>query len=658
MTVLLIRHSNNQPVSLTKLIADSSGEGKVWETNLRGYLAKIYHDPTPFKIAKLKVMLANPPADPMLSHNHVSIAWVSDLLKDSNGKYVGFLMPKIKDSKQLSSVCNPKSRKRNAPGFNWYYLHVTALNTAWIIQAIHAKGYVLGDIKLENILVNNRAMTAVIDTDSFQVRDTSAKKIYRCTVGSEGFTPPELLGKDFRKVNQSQNQDRFRLGVLIHYLLFGYHPFSGQWTGVGESPEQTKLIKQGYWYAAHNSPIRASKTTIPLDVVHPELKKLFLRCFNEGHTQPHLRPSALDWHNALEVAVNQLTSCSRVDNHHYSQHYGKCYWCDRATNLGVDIFPGFAGSAEIPHRVKQSSTPPKVPVKYKRETVFSVKNHSNQNNMSLSSIAKQHNKSLKQQKYNKHFSSNHVLNFIRENYVISLILFFGMLLFFILIKFNEVQYNLQNYNINFANELEKRKSKVYSLTKKEILQGEAYYSSGNYVEAIAAYIKAIEMHIKRGAFLTNVEKYFEAIDNYDRAFNVFSYIANCYYHKGKKEFGLGNYDQAIEDYSQAIYLNSLLSEAYVDRQLMEAYIERDIVISYFKNTNIENEVYTTNKYNFYLSNIYLGRGIALYNWGDKNSAYKNFDIAKDLGNQKAIERLANFQYDKNDPSSKPNFYNK
>ena len=273
MIVLLTRHSNNQPVSLTKQIADS-GEGQVWETNINGYLAKIYHDPTPARIAKLKVMLANPPADPMLSHNHVSIAWVSDLLKDSNGKYLGFLMPAIADSKQLSSVYNPRRRKKVAPGFNWYYLHVTALNASWIIQEIHAKGYVLGDIKLENILVNDRAMTAVIDTDSFQVRDPQSNKVYRCTVGSEGFTPPELLGKDFDTTNQTELHDRFRLGVLIHYLLFGYHPFSGQWTGVGESPEQTELIKQGYWYAAHNSPIRPSKTTIPLDVVHPELKKL------------------------------------------------------------------------------------------------------------------------------------------------------------------------------------------------------------------------------------------------------------------------------------------------------------------------------------------------------------------------------------------------
>ncbi len=243
MIVLLNRASNNQPVSLIKQIADS-GEGEVWETNQSGYLAKIYHDPTSARIEKLKVMLANPPVDPMLKYNHVSIAWPSDLLKDSSGKYLGFLMPAIRDSKQLSSVYNPRRRKKVAPGFNWYYLHVTALNTAWIIQEIHSKGYVLGDIKLENILVNDRAMVSVIDTDSFQVRDSRSNKVYRCTVGSEGFTPAELLGKDFSSTYQTVTHDRFRIGVLIHYLLFGYHPFSGQWIGVGESPDQNLTIQK------------------------------------------------------------------------------------------------------------------------------------------------------------------------------------------------------------------------------------------------------------------------------------------------------------------------------------------------------------------------------------------------------------------------------
>ena len=471
----LIRHSNQQTITLTEEIANS-GEGKVWETNLNGYLAKIYHKPTPARIAKLKVMLANPPADPMLIHNHVSIAWVSDLLKDSNGKYVGFLMPEIENSKSLFSICNPSRRKKVASGFNWYYLHVTALNTAWIIQSIHAKGYVLGDIKLENILVNNRAMTAVIDTDSFQVRDTSAKKIYLCTVGSEGFTPPELIGKDFHKVKQSQNQDRFRIAVLMHYLLFGYHPFSGSWTGVGECPEQSELIKHGYWYGAPNSPIRENDSTIPLDVLHPKLKQLFLQCFNDGHELSHLRPTAKDWHKALEVAVNDLTACSRIDSHYYSKHYGKCYWCDRTDILNVDIFPGTAGSAKIPYK-ERNYRPPKVSKKYKKETIFIVDNYSNQNNVLSNSITSSYNKNLKQIQYNKHLASNPIIVFIRNNYVISIISFFCILFLLILLQINTVQYKTKNHNINFKSEFEKRRQRVFDLSVLVISNGDIYSNS-------------------------------------------------------------------------------------------------------------------------------------------------------------------------------------
>ena len=65
---------------------------------------------------------------------------------------------------------------------------------------------------------------------------------------------------------------------------------------------------------------------------------------------------AQDWHNALEVGVNELIGCSNIDSHHYSWHYGKCYWCERADNLGVDIFPGAAGKAIIPSNNSASST--------------------------------------------------------------------------------------------------------------------------------------------------------------------------------------------------------------------------------------------------------------------------------------------------------------
>lgn len=177
------------------------------------------------------------------------------------------------------------------------------------------------------------------------MRGSQTGQVYRCTVGSEGFTPVELLGKDFSVTDQTEIHDHFRLAVLIHYLLFGYHPFSGQWTGSGECPEQTELIRKGFWTYSQNRLICASQNTISLNVVHPEIKRCFLKCFNVGHTSPHLRPTAEEWHNALQVAVDDLTVCSKVDSHHYSRNYGKCYWCERTAKLGVDIFPGGFGTA-------------------------------------------------------------------------------------------------------------------------------------------------------------------------------------------------------------------------------------------------------------------------------------------------------------------------
>ena len=333
------RDSKGQSINLGKKIG-TGGEGVVWETNRSGYLAKIYNNlPDTEKVEKLKVMLANPPQDPTSTQNHICIAWVRDLVYDSTNKCVGFLMPSINQAKGIFEVYNSQSRQKVAPGFNWNYLHATALNVAAIIQAIHDKGYVIGDINQKNFLVNETGMVSIIDTDSFQVTDPNTQKVFRCRVVTPEFTPPELLEKDVSQLTQNRYHDRFRLAVIIYLLLFGgNHPFSGQWNGSGNQPAQGELIKQGFWLYGQNSLLQPSQNTIPLDVVHPEIKKLFLKCFNDGHKTPSLRPSAKDWCNALQVAMSQLKNCSLVLNHVYSYTYSKCYWCERRKSLGADIF--------------------------------------------------------------------------------------------------------------------------------------------------------------------------------------------------------------------------------------------------------------------------------------------------------------------------------
>ncbi|PSB04895.1 helix-hairpin-helix domain-containing protein [Merismopedia glauca] len=330
--------STGQSISLIKQLA-TSGEGEVWRTNIAGYLAKIYHHPDSQRIRKLEVMIANPPQDPNAQIKHTSFAWPKSLLRDERGQSIGFLMPQIVDSVEILDVYNPRRRQAVVPGFNWLYLHATAVNIASIIAAIHRAGYVLGDIKPQNILVNNQALASIIDTDSFQVKDSETQAIYRCPVGSEGFTPPELLGQDLATTDQTEIHDRFRLGVIIYLLLFGDHPFKGKWVGKGDSPEPHQLLRQGFWPYGMNSLIQPGPLTIPLDTVHPELQKCFQRCFTDGHAHPELRPSAQKWFSTLQLALKELKVCRKNPRHYHSESYGKCYWCDRQRQLGVDIFP-------------------------------------------------------------------------------------------------------------------------------------------------------------------------------------------------------------------------------------------------------------------------------------------------------------------------------
>ncbi|MFM6502446.1 MAG: protein kinase domain-containing protein [Dolichospermum sp.] len=339
MTVLTCAITGKS-ITLLKEIANS-GEAKVWRTNQNGYLAKIYHSPTSERVQKLAVMIDHPPTEPNSHLHHVSFAWPKSVLKNAQGNFVGFLMPEIKGGKELIDVYNPQRRKKLELEIDWRFLHTTALNIASIIAALHEAGYVLGDIKPQNILVNNRALPSIIDTDSFQIKNPRNSKVYRCLVGSEGYTPPELMGRDFDIIEQTEVHDRFRLGVIIYQLLFGGNsPFQGKWTGAGETPEPNELIRRGLWVYGANTLITAAARTIPLEIVYPDIQQCFLKCFNDGHKNPNSRPTAREWLEALKVGNDNLTICGRVDSHYYSRTFGNCYWCDRSTNLGVDIFPG------------------------------------------------------------------------------------------------------------------------------------------------------------------------------------------------------------------------------------------------------------------------------------------------------------------------------
>ena len=340
------RQSDGQVITLSSEL-DRGGEGRVLLADgMPGFLAKLYESPNEVPLRKLAIMLKNPPEDPRPG-GVVSIAWPVDLLRADGGEgsVVGFLMERVEGAKHLSHAFIPQDRLQWCPWFEYRYLHRTARNLATAVQALHDRGYVVGDVSYSNVLVKDNALVALVDTDSFQVRDPESGAVYRCPVGKEEYTPPELQGQAFAEVDRRPEHDLFGLAVLIFQLLMeGMHPFNGRFTGAEEDPcpALADRIKLG-WFPYRPGlglPYEPALSSLKFDVLHPALRNLFLRCFEGGHTNPEIRPDGKTWAQALDGAEKDLRPCAANGHHWYGRHLRSCPWCERVIRLrGQDAFP-------------------------------------------------------------------------------------------------------------------------------------------------------------------------------------------------------------------------------------------------------------------------------------------------------------------------------
>jgi tetratricopeptide (TPR) repeat protein/serine/threonine protein kinase len=357
------RQSDGQVINLGSEIA-RGGEGAIHPYPPDASLvAKVYHAHKlkDIDIDKLQLMLANPPDDSVKKdHGCVSIAWPVDLLLSINGsqQIIGFLMPRVpmQQVRPIHDYYSPKTRREKNLGFNYFYLHRTARNLAGAMSALHAKQYVIGDVNESNILVYNRAMVTLVDTDSFQVRDFQQGKVYRCRVGKAEYTPPELQRKTFADYDRTPEHDLFGLGALIFQLLMeGMHPFAAVYQGTGEPPPTEKRILTGHFpYGTKKVPYGPAPNAVPFEVLHPRLRHLLVCCFEDGHSKPQARPDAQTWMKALDEAEKALVSCGVNSEHRYGGHLRDCPWCDRKKRLGLDAFPPMSGG--------QSNIPVQIPL--------------------------------------------------------------------------------------------------------------------------------------------------------------------------------------------------------------------------------------------------------------------------------------------------------
>jgi DNA-binding helix-hairpin-helix protein with protein kinase domain len=320
------------------------GEATIYNLSRDPHLvAKIYHPAKRPLAEKLRIMLDNPPEDPMRVHNHTSIAWMTDLVHDTHGQLAGYLMPKIRGGIPIHKLYNPGDRRQHYAVFTWKSIHRVALNLATVVASIHARGYVIGDLNESNILVHPNALVSLVDTDSFQVSSPYGT-LFRCLVGKPEYTAPEIQGRQLSSVTRTVEHDNFALGVLIFQLLMeGSHPFRGS----GDPPELARRIRKGMfpYKQSGNSTCQPPPLSPPFQILHPEIRQRFSLCFVEGHRSP-CRPTASDWVATLRRAEACLIRCSQNRKHFYLDTQRQCPWCKRTRLLGGrDPFPESAQSS-------------------------------------------------------------------------------------------------------------------------------------------------------------------------------------------------------------------------------------------------------------------------------------------------------------------------
>ena len=340
--------SHNGPITLGKELG-AGGEGSVYDVrNDSGIVVKIYHPErrTSNVFRKLDLMIQYPPRTEDEHNGHLYVAWPKHLVYDSSDNAIGFAMPKVNKKNSLFEYYIPSRRKKSAQHVNYASLCKVAQSLAKSLDELHGRGYVVGDINESNAYIVEDDHVTLIDSDSFQVRDyqTTPNAVYRCIVGKPEYTPPELQSMSFKNIDRAPFHDRFALAVAIYQLLMeGSHPFRGIYKGTGEPPKVEAYISRGYFLhsKSRSVPLAPTSTAVPWDSLHSNIKNLFIRCFDKGHTDPQSRPEPKEWASALEQAMKDLSQCKVNPNHWYFRNKLNgasgmgCTWCARP----IEAFP-------------------------------------------------------------------------------------------------------------------------------------------------------------------------------------------------------------------------------------------------------------------------------------------------------------------------------
>ncbi len=257
----------------------SGGEGVCYRT-YNGLFCKLYFKKhiSYVNLKKLQAMVDMGCSTPYIS-------WPLDILYYRN-QFVGYLMHELRDAKSVDELRDD--------GFTEYSIldrFVIVRNFLRNVAYLHERDILVGDMKLDNILVEKNCDVHIIDAGSFQVQD------YACTVCHKEYTERIYTGDQLKRILRSVREEYFPINKIIFEILMMKGPFY--------SKDNTEIDGDGS--REFNYPLEFDRSqdprTLPYHMkvwfsLSPAMRRYFYYYFTEGKVT-----YLSDWLRELDVYI-------------------------------------------------------------------------------------------------------------------------------------------------------------------------------------------------------------------------------------------------------------------------------------------------------------------------------------------------------------------
>lgn len=268
-----------------------------------------------------------------------TLAWPLVAVTTVRGSVHGYLMADLRCRYQpLERLLAPAGRQEQLPGSSWATALRAAAGLASLLAALHAEAYLVGDLKPDNLWVDEWGGIGIADVDSWQFTDHG--QLFACRMHTPGYTAPEAVADPRTALTEAA--DDFVLAVLVHQLLLvGLHPFAGRPADGSRYVSLDDNLLHGRCRLIDRQSVVFTRPLPPFDLLPGRLAELFRSAFGPtGRRSPGQRPSAATWARALraELADGRLRGCAENRRHVHSVERPWCPWCDLARR-GHEEYP-------------------------------------------------------------------------------------------------------------------------------------------------------------------------------------------------------------------------------------------------------------------------------------------------------------------------------